>query len=298
MDEELKINYQGNFMKLQIAIILALASLQSNQSLASQTDQSIGLEADLNSSLSALDQIRKSFGKYSIESPELFEGNHQGFEHIKIQGDSDKGACFAFYIHRDLDKDMDKHWPMGKERQRNEIKGYKGSPEAMKAMDQETASYSWDFKIDPTFSVTHQFCHFFQLKPVGEKNSPLPILTLSGVVHSGKEELELRFFGKKSHRFKLADWNDCKGKWLRCECVTKYGENGEILFSLRSTDGTLSAEHRMTNLMTWHPDFSFVRPKWGIYRSLQEKEKIKNEEDRVYMNDFTVRKWKTIHAQN
>ena len=69
MDEELKINYQGKFMKLQIAIILALASLQSNQSLASQTDQSIGLEADLNSSLSALDQIRKSFGKYSIESP-------------------------------------------------------------------------------------------------------------------------------------------------------------------------------------------------------------------------------------
>ena len=285
-------------MKLQIAIILVLASLQNNQSLASQTSQFIGLEADLNSSLSALDQIRKSFGKYSIESPELFEGNHQGFEHIKIQDDSDKGACFAFYIHRDLDKDMDKHWPIGKERQRNEIKGYKGSPEVMKAMDQETASYSWDFKIDPTFSLTHQFCHFFQLKPVGEKNFPLPILTLSGGVHAGKEELELRFFGKKSHRIKLADWNDCKGKWLRCKCVTKFAENGEILFSLQSTDGTLSAEHSMTNLMTWYPDFYFVRPKWGIYRSLKEKEKIKNEEDRVYMNNFTIRKWKTIRAQN
>jgi hypothetical protein len=54
----------------------------------------------------------------------------------------------------------------------------------------------------------------------------------------------------------------------------------------------------MTNLMTWHPDFSFVRPKWGIYRSLKEKQNIRNKEDRVYLNDFTVRKWKTIHAQN
>ena len=42
----------------------------------------------------------------------------------------------------------------------------------MKAIDQETAFFSWDFKIDPTFSLTHQFCHFFQLKPVGKKFPP------------------------------------------------------------------------------------------------------------------------------
>ena len=286
-------------MKFKIAFILGLASLLNNPSLASQTSsQSIDLEADLNSSLSALDQIRKSFGKYSIESPELFEGNHQGFEHIKIQGDSDIGACFAFYIHRDLDKDMDKQWPKGKERQRNEIKGYKGSPEAMKAIDQETAFFSWDFKIDPTFSLTHQFCHFFQLKPVGKKNSPLPILTLSGSIQSGEEELELRFLGDENKKIKLANWKDCKGKWLKCICLTRLGQDGEVSFSLESMDGTIVVEHHKANITTWHSDFSFVRPKWGIYRSLKDMHKIKNQEDRVYMNNFSVRKWKTNEGKN
>ena len=256
------------------------------------------LVADKNSSLNATDQIRKVFGKYSIESPDLFEGNHQDFEHIQMQTDAKLGSCFVFFIHRDLDGDMDKHWPPGKERQRNEIKGYEGSPKVMKASSNETSSHVWYFKIDPAFSLTHQFCHFYQLKPVSEKNSPLPLLTLSGVVHSGKEELELRFFDKNSKRIKLANWEDCKGKWLRVECEASYSEKGEILFLIQSMDGTFSAEHSMTNLRTWHPDFSFVRPKWGIYRSLREKEKIKNEEDRVYLNNFTIRKWKTKGDHN
>ena len=283
----------------RLAMGFLFASTSSHKTWGQESEfAEIKLIANKDTRASAMDQIRKAFGKYSIESPDLFEGNHQDFVHIRIQKDPELHACFAFYLHRDLDGDMDKKWPPGKERQRNEIKGYKGSPATMKALNHETSSQVWYFKIDPTFALTHQFCHFFQLKPVSEKNSPLPLLTLSGVVHAGKEELELRFFGKKSHRIKLADWEDCKGKWLRCECVTKYAENGEILFSIQSTDGTLSAEHRMTNLMTWHPDFSFVRPKWGIYRSLKEKENIRNKEDRVYLNDFTVRKWKTIHAQN
>ena len=63
-------------------------------------------------------------------------------------------------------------------------------------------------------------------------------------------------------------------------------------FSLESTD-TIVVEHHKANITTWHSDFSFVRPKWGIYRSLKDKHKIKNQEDRVYMNNFTVRKWKT-----
>ena len=283
---------QKNLMFLSLTFFFALLSGQEKQEPETGFAE-ITLGADLNSSLSAMDQIRSAFGKLSIESPDLFEGNHRGFQHIQMQTDPELGSCFVFYIHRDLDGDMDKTWPPGKERQRNEIKGYKGSSETMKAQNLETTSHTWNFKIDPSFSLTHQFCHFFQLKPVSEKNSPLPILTLSGVVHSGKEELELRFFDKNSRRIKLADWEDCKGKWLRIKCITSQAEKGEIHFSIQSTDGTVSAQHRIENLMTWDSDFSFVRPKWGIYRSLREKDRIRNEEDRVYMNNFTVRKWKT-----
>ena len=121
------------------------------------------LVADKNSSLNATDQIRKVFGKYSIESPDLFEGNHQDFEHIQMQTDAKLGSCFVFFIHRDLDGDMDKHWPPGKERQRNEIKGYEGSPQVMKASSNETSSHVWYFKIDPAFSLTHQSVSYTHL---------------------------------------------------------------------------------------------------------------------------------------
>ena len=44
----------------------------------------IELHPNHRSTKSAIEQVQKVFGKYSIESPGLFSGNHQGFEHIQI----------------------------------------------------------------------------------------------------------------------------------------------------------------------------------------------------------------------
>ena len=251
----------------------------------------ISLSAEMNAS-GALDQIRKAFGKYSIESPELYENNHQGFEHIQLLKDEEVGSCFVFFIHRDEDGDQNKIWPKGKERQRNEIKGYEGSPKTMKALENEITKHSWYFKIDPSFSLTHHFCHFYQLKPVGNENSPDPIVTLSGSIHQGNAQLELRWNGTSAQRLKIADWEDCKGRWLRCECITHYSPNGSVKFSVKAIDGSISSNHQVLDFPTWYSSYSFVRPKWGIYRSLRDKDKIKNMEDRVFMNNFSIRKTK------
>ena len=251
----------------------------------------IKLQADLTSGKKAIPQVQAAFGKYSIETPETFKGNHQDFEHLVVEKDKKMDAAFVFRIHRDKDGDRDKAWPKGQERQRNEIKGYQSSPATMKAIRGEVTRYHWYLKIDEDFAITKNFCHFFQLKPVGGKSTSDPILTLSGSIFQGKPQLEIRGWSKDGkERLFVADWKDCKGKWLECECISRLGTKGVLRFSMTSSDKDIRFAREIPGLVTWRPDYSFVRPKWGIYRSLVDKEAIPNEEDEVRMTDFTIQK--------
>ena len=251
----------------------------------------IKLQADLTSEKKAIPQVQAAFGKYSIETPETFKQNHQDFEHLVVEKDKEMDATFVFRIHRDKDGDRDKNWPKGEERQRNEIKGYQSSPKTLKALQGEVTRYHWYLKIDESFAITKNFCHFFQLKPVGGENSSDPLLTLSGSIFQGKPQLEIRLWSKDGkRRLFVANWKDCKGKWLECECITKSGEKGFLRFSVTSSDKDIRFVSEIPGLLTWRPGYSFVRPKWGIYRSLVNKEAIPNEEDEVRMTGFTIQK--------
>ena len=197
----------------------------------------------------AILQIKKAFGKYSIETPKIVNGNDKDFEHIKVIKDSELGNAFAFSIRRDVDGDRDKIWPKGKERQRNEIKGYQRSPEPMKARLSETHHIKWYLKIDKSFQINKEFCHFFQLKAVGSNNIDAPILTLSGVTERGKPQLQLQWWSlKDSGRIFLTEWENSKNKWLICECISNYSKNGSIHFSIRSMDGEINLKKQLNNL--------------------------------------------------
>ena len=251
----------------------------------------IKLQANLTSDMTAIPQVQAAFGKYSIETPERIKGKHKGFEHLTLEKDKEMDAAFVFRIRRDKDGDRDKTWPKGQERQRIEIKGYQSSPNTMKALRGEVTRYQWYLKIHESFAITKNFCHFFQLKPVGGENSSDPLLTLSGSIFQGKPQLEIRWWTKDGNkRMFVADWEDCKGKWLKCECITKIGEKGFLRFSMASSNNTIRFAREIPRFATWRPGISFVRPKWGIYRSLANKEAIPNEEDEVRMTNFTIQK--------
>ena len=239
----------------------------------------------------AIPQVQAAFGKHSIETPAEPMATNRNFEHLTVEKDKEMGAAFLFRIRRDMDGDRDKVWPKGQERQRNEIKGYQSSPKTMKALPGDVTLYHWYFKIHEAFAVTKNFCHFFQLKPVGGKSASDPILTLSGSIVRGKQQLEMRWWAEDGNkRMFVADWKDCKGKWLKCECISKMGEKGFLRLSVTSSDKDLRFVNEIPGLVTWKPDYSFVRPKWGIYRSLVNKENITNEEDEVRMTNFTIQK--------
>jgi hypothetical protein len=140
--------------------------------------KTVELQARLDSKLNAVNQIKASFGKYSIEAPDLLKKIEGETERIRIVRDKKIKSAFEFLLHRDLDGDRDKIWPIGKERQRNEIKGYQGSVDALKGYENQTHQIKWQLKIKENFKITKEFCHFFQLKAVGIHNVDAPILTL------------------------------------------------------------------------------------------------------------------------
>ena len=73
-----------------LATVFSLYAINSQINLLAKKELlTIHLQSDINSTIKAQDQIRESFGKFSIESPELYDGNHQDFEHIEIVKDEE-----------------------------------------------------------------------------------------------------------------------------------------------------------------------------------------------------------------
>ncbi len=253
--------------------------------------KTVELQARLESKINAVDQIKESFGKYSIEAPDLLKKIEGQSERIRIIRDKEIKSAFELLIHRDLDGDRDKIWPIGKERQRNEIKGYQGSDDALKGYKNQTHLIKWHLKIEETFKITKEFCHFFQLKAVGTHNVDAPILTLSGVIRKRTPQLQLQCWnGDKSERHFLADWEACQGKWLQCTVQCLYGKKGSYKFSVHSLDGTIESEVDQKDFPSWREGFEFVRPKWGIYRSLATVKNQLNPVDSVFLNHFSIQK--------
>ena len=92
---------------------------------------------------------------------DLYAINHPGVRHIYEDSDGTVGNHFVFIIHRDIDIDRDR--VENDDRQRNEIKTYGGSEEAVKGYENETFVYRWKFRINPDMEVSTRFTHLFQL---------------------------------------------------------------------------------------------------------------------------------------
>jgi len=52
----------------------------------------------------------------------------------------------------------------------------------------------------------------------------------------------------------------------------------------------MNIKKKLKNVQTWRNGFEFVRPKWGIYRSLAKEKNKLNPQDQIWMNNFSIRK--------
>ncbi|MEZ9833681.1 heparin lyase I family protein [Vibrio breoganii] len=275
------------------------------------------LNSDGPEGMETYDLIESILGRGAIEAPDLYSNNDpDGGRHIVEEYDEVIGNHFKFIMHFE-DGDRDK----GRvDRQRNEIKAYDKSPDKLKGYLGKTFEYSWKFKIGDDLKVTKQFTHLFQLKAVAEKNSEdfvitsSPILTLTANVRSNQSGLEVRHVHYNNdrtgtvnntlvHTTKMddVDWNrDIAGQWIEAFVRVNYSESGSLYMTLTSLGETKPMiEITENNIETWRSglngrDGNFVRPKWGIYRSLKSEELLNQDQDEVYFADFKIREVKAV----
>ena len=248
------------------------------------------LDADGDQSgLNAYDLIRDFGGPNPIEAPDLYAVNHPGVRHIYEDFDATVGNHFVFVIHRDVDIDRDRTDIT--DRQRNEIKTYNSSEDAVKGFENETFIYRWKFRINSDMEVSRRFSHFFQLKAVGGPDSH-PILTISGAERSGEDGIEVRYSPLQDDTIlERKDWSLVTGEWLEAYCRVTFAESGDLrlIVTRMSDDGVIfNIDEQGLDLWRGEDPSHFVRPKWGIYRSILDLDNLRPQEEDVRFANFSI----------
>ena len=255
------------------------------------TERTLDADGDM-VGLDAYDLIRAFGGDYvpgPIEAPDLYAINHPAVRHIYEDSDATVGNHFVFIIHRDIDIDRDR--VENDDRQRNEIKTYDKSEEAVKGFENETLIYRWKFRINADMEVSTRFSHFFQLKAVGGDSSH-PILTISGAERSGEDGIEVRFSPLQQDTIlQRQDWSMVTGEWLEAYCRVTFAESGDlrlIVTRMRDDAVVFDIDERGLDLWRGEDTSHFVRPKWGIYRSILDWDNLRPDEETVRFANFSV----------
>lgn len=219
-------------------------------------------------------------GKEAVETPDCA---HESFgRHITEVMDVDlKKYVFAFTIHVTPDNDRCKK----EDRQRLEIKTYEPSPDNLKGNIGDIVTYQWKFKLPKGFQPSTSFTHLHQIKAVGGDDG-MPIFTLSA--KKGKVN-KLNLIHDNENVLASADLVDFENVWVEVTEVIKVGAQGTYSLSIkRIKDGKELLSHNSSNIMTIRADNNFIRPKWGIYRSLKKAEDLRDET--LWFADFSILK--------
>lgn len=231
--------------------------------------------------------INSVLGGTAEETPDC---SHPDFgPHITQEFDNDLGRySFVFYMHLTPDNDR----CVAFDRQRNEIKTYGPSPAYLKGFYGDTVTFRWKFKLDARFQPSPSFTHIHQIKAGdGDANSPMMTLTPRA---GNPDKLQLIHVGSQGHSTTLVNTAlpPFKGGWVDAYEQITYGflDDGGT-YSITVTDvssGTVLLTYSSDNIDMWRNGTTFVRPKWGIYRSLNNPDYLRDEA--VNFNDFCLAK--------
>lgn len=202
-----------------------------------------------------------SDGLNAFEGIEADRANkHPGRKYVYVEGDH-----YRFDIYKD---DLDSTG--GGDRQRTESKGMVSKGTALKMKNGETWTISYEMYMPSTLHGTSKFTHIFQLKTPATNGGPWITLDLS---RSGSSEtFRARAYGMPgSPDIASTSLSPLRDKWITVEWTFTIGPKGKARFVARNGTGSSApvvADKSMSNVNI--PDEGdYVRPKWGIYRSIQ-----------------------------
>ncbi|WP_165697989.1 T9SS type A sorting domain-containing protein [Flavobacterium nackdongense] len=241
-----------------------------------------------------------------IESPDQTpDGSHPTFgRHIAEVFDPELNKyVFEFYSHVStgstgiLDNDIS---TLKTDRQRVEIKTYASSPNNLKGVIGETVTYKWRFKVPVGFKPSANFTHIHQIKPVdGDDDSPIFTLTAR---KGSPNKLQLIYVvdanGSNDYKREV-NLSLFEGIWVEVIEIIEVGTGSSGSYSIsikKVSDGTEVLAYTNNNIQTIRtaatdpgsPQVanSFIRPKWGIYRSLLDAASLRD--DSIRFSDFSI----------
>lgn len=215
-------------------------------------------------------------GQDAIENPDC---SHPAFgAHITQAFDSDLAkSVFVFHIHVVPDNDRCSAF----DRQRNEIKTYGPSPDYLKGFLGDSVTFRWKFKLDAGFQPSSSFTHIHQIK-AGDGDDSAPIITITPRA-GNPQQLQLILVNSLGKTTTLArpDLAPFKGVWVEAYEKITYGFNGTYSLQIRrASDQAVLFSYSNNDIDLWRKGTTFVRPKWGIYRSLNHPEQLRDEQVR------------------
>ena len=209
-----------------------------------------------------------------VEHPECV---HPAFgRHIAEVFDTDISQyVFEFYAHVNEDNDRCINF----DRQRIEIKTYDQSPDSLTGTTGEFITYKWRFKIPVGFKPSSSFTHIHQIKPVnGDDDQPLFTLTARKGSPHKLELIHVASGTSGTSKVAIVNLSSFEGVWVEATEQILVGLNGTYSINIkRISDGTSLMSYTNTNINTIRADNDFIRPKWGIYRSLNTPSDLRDE---------------------
>lgn len=237
----------------------------------------------------------------AVEAPDQTSfGNHTAFgRHIDEVWDAELNKyVFRFFSHAVSFVDNE---PVAglTDRQRVEIKTYAASPDNLKGTLGETITYKWRFKIPNGFMPSSNFTHIHQIKAVdGDDSNPIFTLTLRKGTPNKLELIYVENAVSGTNKLEIVNLSLFEGVWVEATETIKVGQAGTYNMSIkRLSDGLILLAYNNTNIQTIraagllsdtinYAANSFIRPKWGIYRSLSTLADLRDEV--VLFSDFSI----------
>lgn len=210
-------------------------------------------------------------------SPETPDCSHPQFgPHITQAVDDDlKKYVFIFNIHVTPDNDRCVNF----DRQRLEIKTEGSSPDYLKGFLNDTVTFRWKFKLPAGFQPSTSFTHIHQIKAFdGDSGAPIITLTPRKGSPNTLQLIHIDSTGKTTF-LTSTELDPFIGTWVEAYEKITYSSHGQYSLVINKlSDGTQLFSYSNDDLDLWRTGTTIVRPKWGIYRSLNHPEQLRDEQ--------------------
>lgn len=247
--------------------------------------------------------INSVLGGTAVEVPDCVHPQM----HITQRIDTDLNVpVFNFLSHVDIDNDRCINF----DRMRTEIKTYAPSPAHMKCFNGERVSFSWDLRLNSQFQPSTAFTHIYQSKAVGGDES-MPFITISPrlrgsatvsliivtsyenylIICFRSQYLQVLHAGVNSVQYTLWEGplSDYVGRWIHITIEYTCAIQGRFHIRIKRLDNDQPLmSYTNNNIEMWRSGNDFLRPKWGIYRSLNNRVNLRDEF--IYLNNICLAK--------